>query len=465
MRIGAGGRRKEQPGRARCATISPGGAIPIRRQGLTSMRDVVAFILGGGRGTRLLPLTENRCKPAVPVGGKYRLVDIPISNAINSDIRRIFVLTQYRSASLNRHISMTYAFDSFSQGFVDVLAADQTLEEGEGWFQGAADAVRRNLHVLSEHHDHDVLVMAGDILVRQDLRKVINYHRSRAADVTILVAPVSEDEAMRFGVVKVDHHTQVAEYIEKPVKSALADMAVASEHLRRFSIDIDQRPYLASMGIYVFRQSVLRALLRDEKVLDFGHDLFPTAPKQCRVYAYPFDGYWKDLGTIESFYKANIELTRMPPRFSFYDLEFPIYTRPRYLPPSKLLDCHVTESLISEGCLIRGASISQSIVGMRSIIHEGARIERSILMGADGYLSSQVHGYSVAEPAGEGPEFGVGRGAYINGAIIDKNVRIGAGCRIANDAGVQNADGDYYAIRDGVIIIRKNSAIPDGTIL
>jgi len=424
------------------------------------MRNVVAMILGGGRGTRLLPLTEHRCKPAVPVGGKYRLVDIPISNCINSGVRRIYVLTQYRSASLNRHIAQTYSFDSFSDGFVDVLAAEQTLE-GESWFQGPADAVRKNMQVLDQHPHHDALVMNGDILFRHDLAKVVEYHRYRSADVTALVSPCRREQASGFGIVQADRDTRVVSWAEKPDSAALAGLAVAPGVLQRFSIDTAERPFLASMGVYVFRQAVLRELLNDESVVDFGHHVLPRAVAEKRhVFAYPYGEYWGDLGTIRSFYAANLDLASADPSFSFYDNRFPIYTRPRFLPPSKLLDCHVENSLVSEGCLIRGASIRQSVIGVRSVLREGAQIERTVFMGADEYDQ-----YPIFQRAETGLELGVGRGTLIRGAIVDKNARIGRNCQIVNEADVQTADHDLYAIREGVIVVRKNAVIPDGTVI
>ncbi len=421
------------------------------------MKNVVAMILGGGRGKRLLPLTEHRCKPAVPVGGKYRLVDVPISNCINSDIRQIFVLTQYRSASLNRHVAQTYSFDSFTDGFVDVLAAEQTLENAN-WFQGAADAVRQNLEVLDNYPCEDVLIVNGDILFRLDLRKAVDYHRSRGGDVTVLAAPVGSDCADKFGFTKVDRHTQVVHYLEKPGPERIGELPADPEIMRRFSIQTNGDCYLASMGVYVFRKEALRRLLSEEPCVDFGSDILPRALCDGKVFAFLFGEYWRDLGTIRDFYDGNLDLGRDRPSFSFYDANSPIYTRPRFLPPSNLLDCQVRNSLIGEGCLIGKSEITDSVIGMRTIIREGATIERSVVMGADLYDEFPIY---CDEP--DESRLGIGPGSLIRGAIVDKNARIGKNCRIANDSSVRETDQELYAIRDRIVIIRKNAKIPDGT--
>lgn len=423
------------------------------------MQNVFGVILGGGKGIRLLPLTEQRCKPAVPVGGNYRMVDIPISNCINSGIHRIFVLTQYRSASLNRHIAQTYSFDPFTNGFVDMLAADQSLES-DHWFQGPADAVRRNLNHFNARPGMDVVVMNGDILFRYDLAKVVQYHRARAADVTLLVSPAAEEDAGRFGLVQIDRQTQVLAFEEKPSGERLKKFRVPPESLSAFSIPAENAQFLASIGVYVFRYEALLELLGGEDAVDFGHDVMPNACTGKHCFAYPFNGYWQDLGTMKSFFQANLDLTLPSPPFSFYDAQSPIYTRPRYLPPSKLLHCQVENSLISGGCLIRGASISRSIVGLRSIIREGTRIESSIIMGADDYDA-----YPIFNNSQTGFELGIGEGCVIRNAIIDKDARIGPNCRITNEKGLMHADHDLYAIREGITVLRKGAILPEGSVI
>lgn len=424
------------------------------------MQNVVAVILGGGKGIRLQPLTEQRCKPAVPVGGNYRMVDIPISNCINGGIHRIFVLTQYRSASLNRHISQTYSFDNFTNGFVDVLAADQSLES-ENWFQGSADAVRRNLHNFNARPGTDVVVMNGDILFRYDLARVVQYHRNRSADVTLLVSPVAAEEASSFGLVQMDRDTQIAAFGEKPKGEALEQFRVPDDALAKFSTDTSQRKFLASIGIYVIRFEALCDLLQRDQGVDFGHDVLPLAVKCKKTFGYPFSGYWRDLGTIRSFYDANLDLARPSPPFSFYDAQSPIYTRPRFLPPSKLLDCRVENSLISAGCLIRSGSIKHSVIGLRSIIRENSLIEGSILMGADDYDAYPIFNHTESKT----PQLGVGEGTIIRNAIIDKDARIGPNCRITNEAGIEHADNPLYSIRDKIIIVRKGAVLPEGTVV
>jgi len=420
---------------------------------------VVAVILGGGKGIRLQPLTEQRCKPAVPIGGNYRMVDIPISNCINSGIKRIYVLTQYRSASLNRHIAQTYYFDNFTNGFVDVLAADQSLENDD-WFQGPADAVHRNLPGFNTGPGDDVLVMNGDILFRQDLRKVVDLHREQRADLTLLVSPAAAKEAVNFGLVKVDGRGQILDFIEKPAFEELQNYRAPESVLRQFSTGSEERPYLASIGVYVFRYEALHQLLGHESAVDFGHDVLPDAIRRMHCQAFLFDDYWQDLGTIRTFFQANLDLALSSPPFSFYDEQSPIYTRPRFLPPSKLLNCDVENSLISGGCLVRAARITNSIVGLRSIIRRDSIIEHSILMGADRYDT-----YPIFDKEYTGEELGIGEGTIIRNAIIDKDARIGPNCRITNEKQVQRADGELFAIRDGIIIVRKGAILPTGTVI
>jgi glucose-1-phosphate adenylyltransferase len=428
-----------------------------------SMKNVMALILGGGAGQRLYPLTKLRAKPAVPLGGKYRLIDIPVSNCINSDITRIFILTQYNSASLNRHIARTYRFSRFTNGFVEILAAEITPERSD-WFQGTADAVRQSLHHLDDYKVDTVLVLSGDHLYRMDYRKFVARHRESKADITIGVTAVSERDASEFGLVKIDDQGRVIEFREKPKGEALEQMRADTTVLGLAAEQAANRPFLASMGIYVFRKELLSRLLMEDMpaAVDFGKEVIPAALSRYNVQAYLFDGYWEDIGTISAFYRANIEMTLPLPPFNFFDAEAPIYTRPRYLPGSKLLDCQIRSSIITEGCIINGAIIENSIVGIRSRIEHGTRLEGVLMMGADFYQtleemqSDMDRGY---------PRVGIGRNCYIRRTIIDKNARIGSGVSIVNEAQRSDYDGDGYFIRDGIVIIPKNSVIPDGTVI
>ena len=424
---------------------------------------VLALILGGGAGQRLYPLTRQRAKPAVPLGGKYRLIDIPVSNCINSDVHRIFILTQYNSASLNRHIARTYRFSRFTNGFVEILAAEITPERPD-WFQGTADAVRQSLHHLDDYKGETILVLSGDHLYRMDYRGFIERHVETQADMTISVTAAREEEASEFGLVKIDDTGRVIEFSEKPKGEALEPMRVDTTQLGLSPEQAERRPFLASMGIYVFRKEVLRNLLIDEmpKAADFGKEIIPEALLRYNVQAFLFDGYWEDIGTIGAFYRANIEMTLPLPPFNVFDSEAPMYTRPRYLPGSKLLDCHIQSSIITEGCIINGATIQDSVIGIRSRIEHGSRLEGVLMMGADFYqnldeLQADVNrGY---------PRIGVGPNCLIRRAIIDKNARIGAGVQIINEAGQTHVEGDGYFIRDGIVIIPKTGVIPNGTVI
>ena len=424
---------------------------------------VLAVILGGGAGQRLYPLTRQRAKPAVPLGGKYRLIDIPVSNCINSEVHRIFILTQYNSASLNRHIARTYRFSRFTNGFVEILAAEITPERPD-WFQGTADAVRQSLHHLDDYKGETILVLSGDHLYRMDYTPFIERHHLTQADVTISVTAAREEEASEFGLVKIDDAGRVVEFSEKPKGEALEGMRVDTTQLGLSPEEARRRPFLASMGIYVFRKDVLRQLLVDEmpKAADFGKEIIPEALARYNVQAFLFDGYWEDIGTIGAFYRANIEMTLPLPPFNVFDSDAPMYTRPRYLPGSKLLDCHIQSSIITEGCIINGATITDSVIGIRSRIEHGSRLEGVLMMGADFYqnldeLQADVNrGY---------PRIGVGPNCWIRRAIIDKNARIGAGVQILNEAGQKEFDGGGYFIRDGIVIIPKTGVIPDGAVI
>jgi glucose-1-phosphate adenylyltransferase len=427
------------------------------------MDQAIAVILGGGVGQRLYPLTSQRAKPAVPLGGKYRLIDIPVSNCINSDINRIFILTQYNSASLNRHIARTYRFSRFTNGFVEVLAAEITPERPD-WFQGTADAVRQIFHHLQDYKCETLLVLSGDHLYRMDYRKFINRHKETNADVTIGVTAARREDASGFGLVKIDENQRIIEFSEKPKGEALDKMQVDTSLLGLSPDEAARRPFLASMGIYIFQKDMLRRLLLEEMALavDFGKEIIPEAISRLNVQAYLFDGYWEDIGTIDAFYRANMEMTLPLPPFNFFDAEAPMYTRPRYLPGSKLLDCHIQSSIITEGCIINGATITDSIIGIRSRIEHGARLEGVLMMGADSYQTLDEMQQEIDR---NHPRIGVGRNCHIRHAIIDKNARIGAGVRILNEAGHKEFDGYGYYIRDGIVIIPKNGILADGTLI
>lgn len=427
-------------------------------------RNLLAVILGGGAGTRLFPLTHQRSKPAVPVGGKYRLVDIPISNCINSNVLKIFVLTQYNSASLNRHIAQTYRFSGFSNGFVEILAAEQTPESPQ-WFQGTADAVRQVLPHIGDWGIDTLLILSGDHLYKMDYRAFLQLHYRTDADVTVSVIPSTREAASEFGLLKTDLDGRIIEFREKPKGEALESMRVDTTGMGLSAEDAAARPFLASMGIYVFKFDFLRRLLEeDPSWLDFGRELIPAGIRAGNVQAFVFDGYWEDIGTIGSFYKANLDLTAKIPKFNLFDAEAPIYTNARYLPPSKIEQSEIQDSIIGDGCIITGAVVSNSIIGLRSRISKRVRIEASIVMGADYYqsLEEMRTDFSVGRPA-----LGIGEDSIIRKAIIDKNTRIGSGVRLINDAGIINADADdkSYYIRDGIIIVPKNAVVKSGTVI
>lgn len=426
--------------------------------------NVLAVILGGGAGSRLFPLTLMRSKPAVPLGGKYRLVDIPISNCINSDVQKMFVLTQYNSASLNRHIAQTYRFSHFSNGFVDILAAEQT-PANPLWFQGTADAVRQVLPHIRDWGIDTLLILSGDHLYRMDYRLFLQRHFETNADVTISVIPFPREAAEEFGLLKADADGRIVEFREKPKGDALEEMRVDTTAFGLSAEEAARRPFLASMGIYVFNYELLEKLLtQDEKWVDFGREVIPAAIADCNVQAYMFDDYWEDIGTISAFLSANLDLTAPIPKFNLFHAEAPIYTRARYLPPSKINVCDIVQSLISDGCIINRASIRRSLIGDRTRIDFGATIEDTYVMGADFYQT--IEELESDSRAGL-PRIGIGEGAVIRRAIIDKNARIGAGVRLLNEAGIRemtSPDGSYH-IKDGIIIVRKNAAIADGTVV
>ncbi len=431
---------------------------------MPAKRNLLAVILGGGAGTRLFPLTQQRSKPAVPLGGKYRLVDIAISNCINSDVFKMFVLTQYNSASLNRHIAQTYRFSQFSAGFVEILAAEQTPDSPQ-WFQGTADAVRQVLPHISDWGIDTLLILSGDHLYHMDYKQFLARHWDSDADVTVSVTPCDEAAASDFGLLKADATGRIVEFKEKPKGDELQSMRVDTTQLGLSPDEAAARPFLASMGIYVFKYKQLEQLLSDDPTgNDFGRQIIPSAIKDGNVQAFVFDGYWEDIGTIGAFYRANLDLTSKIPKFNLFDAEAPVFTRARYLPPSKIEESQIRDSIVSDGCIITGAAITTSVVGLRSRISQNVVIDSSFLMGADYYQTFEEMRDDLASGR---PRMGIGEGAIIKRAIIDKNARIGSGVRLLNEARVREADGPdgSYYIRDGIIIVPKNAVVKDGTVV
>lgn len=429
------------------------------------MKKVLAIILGGGAGTRLYPLTKLRAKPAVPIAGKYRLIDIPVSNCINSEIYKIYVLTQFNSASLNRHIARTYNFSGFNEGFVEILAAQQT-PENPNWFQGTADAVRQYLWLFQEWDISEYLILSGDHLYRMDYSQFVQRHRETNADVTISVVPMDESRASDFGLIKIDNDGRIVSFSEKPKGDALKLAQVDTTTLGLSPEQAKQNPYIASMGIYVFKAEVLKDLLRQApEQTDFGKEIIPAAAKTHNIQAYLFNGYWEDIGTIKAFYEANLALTQQPqPAFSFYDEKAPIYTRGRSLPPSKLLNCTITDSMIGDGCILKDCQIHHSVLGIRSRIEAGCTIQDSLIMGADYY---QPFSERQTDCERKAISLGIGANSTIRGAIIDKNAHIGCDVQIINKDRVQEAEREDlgFYIRSGIIVTLKNAVIPDGTII
>jgi len=424
------------------------------------MNDVVAVIMGGGQGSRLFPLTRDRAKPAVPVAGRIRLIDIPLSNCINSDITRVHVLTQFNSASLNRHISQTYYFGLFNRGGVDVLAAEQTASN-KNWFQGTADAVRRSLRHVLDNRTRLVLILAGDHLYRMNYKSFVNRHEESHADVTISACPVAIEHASSFGLLHTDDEGMVTRFAEKPEGEELEAMRV-DPHKPVAGGRAPGAPFLASMGIYIFSPWVLEELLdANPDANDFGKEILPAALDRYRVAVHFFQGYWEDIGTIDSFYRANIALAK-PGQFSLYDPDFPLYTRPRYLSPSRVVDSDVKESLIAEGSIIGRSVIHNSVVGIRSIIQPGVELQGALVMGNDYYETETERAASLARGT---PPLGVGENTIIRNAILDKNSRVGANVQIVNEKGIKDHDGGNYFIRDGIVIVPKDEVIPDGTII
>ena len=407
---------------------------------------IIGVVLGGGAGRRLKPLTSQRSKPAVPLAGRYRLVDIPISNCINSDIKEIYLLTQYNSASLHRHVQATYNFDEFSNGFVRLLAAEQTPESGV-WFQGTADAVRQSLVHIKNSKPDLVVVLSGDQLYRIDFRKVIEEHIVRRADITVCTKPVARSEAVNLGVMKIDETHKIVRFVEKPQDPSVLD---------EMAVPYIQNNYLASMGIYVFNAGILESLLQDGDGIDFGHHIIPEAIEKHEVYSYIFDGYWKDIGTIGTFWEANIALAMTLPEFTFYDGDAPIFTRRRSVPPTKVFQCWLNECMVSEGCILNAERIERTVVGLRSVIQQGTIIQKCVIMGNDYYeFTTGIQGI---------PPLGIGRNCKITKAIIDKNVRIGDNVTIS-PRGKEEIETELYSIKDGIVVIKNGTVLPDNTVI
>ena len=418
--------------------------------------------MGGGAGTRLFPLTKERAKPAVPLAGKYRLVDIPISNCINSDLRRVYLLTQFNSASLNRHVGQSYKFDHFSSGFVEILAAEQTHGD-TSWYEGTADAVRKNLVHFLNHDFEYLLVLSGDQLYRMDFRQLISQHVETQAELTVATIPVHRREASGLGIMQIAPDCRITRFVEKPKDPDLqASLAIPRDMYGTLGLgDEGDDLLLASMGIYVFNRDTLIALL-DNNHTDFGKHIIPDAIQERPVYSYVYKGYWEDIGTIRAFFEANLDVASELPRFNFFDMSAPIFTRPRWLPASKVNGAQIDHAVISDGCIISHAHIQQSIVGIRSILAPGSRLQRTIVLGCDFYETNA----SIADHEAIGvPRVGIGANTFIENAIVDKNARIGNDVHISPAGKPDHVDHPLYYIRDGIVIIPKNGIVPHGTVI
>jgi len=426
-----------------------------------NLGNVLSVILGGGAGTRLFPLTRERSKPAVPLAGKYRLVDIPISNCINSGLKRIYLLTQFNSASLHRHISQSFKFDHFNGGFVEILAAEQTPTDAS-WYQGTADAVRKNLvHFLNHSFDY-ALILSGDQLYRMDFREIIAQHIESGAEVTVATKTVDRSEAYALGCLQIDEQRRITRFVEKPKDKALTDsLVVPKDWYSKLNIEGDGEYVLGSMGIYVFNRDVMLRLL-DNNQTDFGKHIIPDSIGQYRVFSYIFQDYWEDIGTIRNFFEANLDCANELPKFNFFDMSSPIFTRPRFLPGSKINGAEIDHAVISDGCILNHCQISNSVIGIRSLIDRGSTVHRTIVLGSDYYESDR----SIRENEAAGrPRIGIGKNCKIDHAIIDKNARIGNECVISPKGKGENVDHELYYIRDGIVIIPKNGCIPHGTVI
>jgi glucose-1-phosphate adenylyltransferase len=430
------------------------------RQSLNTS-NVLSVIMGGGQGSRLFPLTKYRAKPAVPLAGKYRLVDIPISNCINSGLRRIYVLTMFNSTSLHRHISQSYKFDQFSAGFVEMLAAQQTFADAS-WYQGTADAVRKNVvHFLNHDWDY-LLILSGDQLYRMDFRQIMTQHLETNAEVTIATIPVLRPQAQGLGIMQIGEDRRILRFVEKPKEPAVLDsLRLDPQWYSRLGIQGQSEFLLASMGIYVFNRDIVQRLL-DNTLADFGKHIIPAAINDYRVYSFVYQGYWEDIGTIRAFFEANLDVTSDLPRFNFFDMTSPVFSRPRFLPGSKINSAHVDHAIVSDGCIINHSRISHSIVGLRSIVGEGSELRRVVSLGCDYYESAE----SILENTQAGrPRIGIGRNTRIENAIIDKNARIGDNVVITPAGKPENVDHEHYYIRDGIVVIPKDGVLPHGTVM
>jgi len=429
---------------------------PTRHSDLTSR--TLAVIMGGGQGTRLFPLTRDRAKPAVPLAGKYRLVDIPISNCINSGIRRMYLLTQFNSASLHRHVSQSYKFDHFGNGFVELLAAEPSFTS-TSWYQGTADAVRKNLmHFQNTPFDY-ALILSGDQLYRMDFQKIVEAHAANSADLTIATIPVTAKDAAALGIMHINAERRIVRFVEKPKEPAVLDsLKLDRASYGPLGIQSHDDLFLASMGIYVFNREVLFELLNNN-LTDFGKHIIPGAIENKRVFSYVYQGYWEDIGTIRSFFEASLDQAADWPKFNFFDP--PVFTRPRYLPPSKVNGAAIDHAAISDGCIVTRARILNSVIGIRSVLQEGSYLNKVVMMGADYYDTAA----RAARPENQGVPIGIGAGTRIEHAIVDKNARIGEGCSLSPAGKPENVDHPLYYIRDGVLVIPKGAVIPNGTVI
>jgi len=418
------------------------------------MIEVLGIILGGGRGTRLDPLTRYRAKPAVPIGCKYRLVDVPISNCLHSGINRIYILTQFNSRSLHRHVARSYTPHTFSAAFVEVLAAQQSYAREE-WYQGTADAVRQNLDAFDLPGVRDLVILSGDQLYRMNFGEMVRFHQERESDLTVALHPVRREEASRFGLVKLDPSNRVVRFEEKPTDDRLLDeMASSPEALEQFGFTDPDRPYVASMGIYALRNAVSEEILNEVEGDDFGKDVFPFAVGRRPVYGFVHDGYWEDIGTIRSFFDANLALADLEPAFNFYDRLLPVYTRPRFLPPARVINANINSAMLADGCLVEGARLNRAMLGLRACIQKNVIMENVIHMGADLYDERSRIGNQIP--------LGVGEGSIIRNAILDKDTRIGRGVELVNAAGLEEYNSEEICVREGIIVVPRRTVLPDG---
>lgn len=417
--------------------------------------------MGGGQGARLYPLTRERCKPAVPLAGKYRLVDIPISNCLNSGITRIYLLTQFNTASLHRHIRESYKFDHFGRGFVDILAAEQTSEDAN-WYQGTADAVRQNLHHFGNFEYDYLLILSGDQLYRMDFNDLIAQHIETGAEATIAAKAMPIRQVRGLGLMRVQDDLSIAEFVEKPTDPAVIEgLAIGQALERKFARKVEEKHCLASMGIYLFDREALRKSLQND-MTDFGKEVIPSLLGKCKLCSYIFDGYWEDIGTVGAFFEANLSFTQKAPPYNFFENDYPVYTHARFLPASKINNCVVDHAIVADGCILQRAELRNSSIGVRSIIREGSKLERTVMMGGDYYETPDE---ILANRRLGRPDVGVGRNCVIRNAILDKNARIGDNVHISPDGHSDGTKGDGYFVRDGVIVVLKNAVIPDATIV